>query len=69
MDQSPVEAKPRTRIGATVKQAQVLARHSTPVLTLEVYSHVAMRELTNALEAMPAMTTIPSNPTEVEKVR
>lgn len=41
------------RSGATVKQAQVLARHSTPVLTLAVYSHVAMRELTNALEAMP----------------
>lgn len=39
---------------STVKQAQVLARHSTPVLTLAVYSHVEVHELSKALEKLPA---------------
>lgn len=43
------------RSGASVKQAQVLARHSTPVLTLAVYSHVEVHELTRALEKLPAI--------------
>lgn len=41
------------RSGASVKQAQVLARHSTPVLTLQAYAHVATEELTRALDRLP----------------
>ena len=36
-----------------MKQAQTLARHSTPTLTLMVYAHVGMDELGKALDAMP----------------
>ena len=40
--------------GASVKVAQELARHSTPVLTIGRYSHVRLHDLTGALEALPA---------------
>jgi len=39
--------------GASVKTAQELARHSTPVLTIGRYSHARLHDLTGALEALP----------------
>ncbi len=39
--------------GASVKTAQELAQHSTPVLTIGRYSHVRLHDLTGALEALP----------------
>ena len=36
-----------------MKQLQRLARHSTPMLSLQVYSHVGMDELGRAVEALP----------------
>jgi len=39
--------------GASVKTAQELARHSTPVLTIGRYSHARLHDLTAALEALP----------------
>jgi hypothetical protein len=39
--------------GASVKTAQELARHSTPVLTIGRYSHTRLHDLTGALEALP----------------
>lgn len=38
--------------GASVKTAQKLARHSTPVLTIGRYSHARLYDLTGALEAL-----------------
>lgn len=46
------------RSGANVKQLQVLARHSTPMLSLQVYSHVGLTELGEAIEAMPALAGV-----------
>jgi len=42
--------------GASVKTAQELARHSTPVLTIGRYSHTRLHDLTGALEALPDLT-------------
>ena len=42
--------------GASVKTAQELARHSTPVLTIGRYSHARLHDLTGALEALPDLT-------------
>jgi hypothetical protein len=39
--------------GASVKTAQELARHSTPVLTIGRYSHTRLHDLTGALDALP----------------
>jgi hypothetical protein len=46
---------------ASVKTAQELARHSTPVLTIGRYSHARLHDLTGALEALPDLT--PQKPT------
>ncbi len=43
--------------GASVKVAQELARHSTPVLTLGIYSHVTLHDQTKALAALPVANT------------
>ena len=42
------------RGGASVKEAQTLARHSDPALTFKVYAHARLHELRRALDAMPA---------------
>lgn len=39
--------------GASVKTAQELARHSTPVLTIGRYSHTRLHDLRGALDALP----------------
>lgn len=41
--------------GASVKEAQVLARHSTPVLTMNRYAHVRLHNLAARVPALPAM--------------
>ena len=43
------------RSGASVKVAQDLARHSTPMLTLGVYTHLTVHDHTAALAALPAI--------------
>jgi len=42
--------------GATVKTAQELARHSTPVLTIGRYSHARLHDLKGAIETLPSLT-------------
>jgi len=42
--------------GASVKTAQELARHSTPVLTIGRYSHARRRDLRKALDSLPSLT-------------
>lgn len=44
------------RGGASVKEAQTLARHSDPSLTFRVYAHARLHELRRALDAMPSTT-------------
>ena len=39
--------------GATVKEAQTLARHSTSALTMEVYSHIGLYDIRRAVERLP----------------
>ncbi len=41
--------------GATVKQAQTLARHSDPKLTLNTYTTLGISDVTSALDAMPSL--------------
>lgn len=48
--------------GATVKVAQELARHSTPVLTLGRYSHIGLHDTSAALDALPSLTPAKTNP-------
>ncbi len=51
--------------GASVKTAQELARHSTPVLTIGRYAHTRRQDLQKALESLPSLTSKPSQgPTE-----
>jgi hypothetical protein len=44
------------RNGVSIKQAQVLARHPDPKLTIGRYSHATLTELGNALGRLPALT-------------
>jgi excisionase family DNA binding protein len=44
------------RSGLTVKQAQKLARHSTPELTIGRYAHAELAELGEAVGRLPALT-------------
>ena len=46
--------------GASVKVAQELARHSTPVLTLGRYSHIGLHDTSAALDALPSL--MPATP-------
>lgn len=41
------------RAGVHPRNAQVLARHSTIDLTMNVYTHIAMEDLVSDIEAMP----------------
>lgn len=45
--------------GVSVKVAQELARHSTPVLTLGVYTKLGVHDLTGALGALPNLAPRP----------
>jgi len=45
--------------GASVKTAQVLARHSTPNLTIGRYAHTRLHDLQGALDTLPAATPAP----------
>lgn len=49
------------RGGVSVKEAQALARHSTPVLTLNTYARLGVHDLTAALDAL-APLTLPTPP-------
>lgn len=40
--------------GANVKEAQLLARHSTPVLTLNHYTRLGIRDLARTIDKLPA---------------
>ncbi len=42
--------------GATVKESQVLARHSKPELTIGIYTHIGISDERRALEKMPTLT-------------
>ena len=44
--------------GANVKTAQELARHSTPVLTIGKYAHARKKDLSEALNALPAENSV-----------
>ncbi len=41
--------------GASVKVSQTLARHSTPVLTMNTYARLGVHDLTGALDALPSL--------------
>lgn len=41
------------RSGASVKTCQVLARHSTPTLTIGVYAKATLHDITGAVESLP----------------
>ncbi len=41
--------------GASVKEAQQLARHSDPKLTMNVYTKLSVHDLVSALDGLPAM--------------
>jgi hypothetical protein len=41
--------------GCSVKTAQELARHSTPVLTIGRYSHARLHDLRGAVESLPSL--------------
>ena len=43
------------RSGATVKEAQRLARHSTSALTLDVYTHIGLNDERRAVENLPEL--------------
>jgi hypothetical protein len=50
--------------GASVKEAQTLARHSTPVLTMNTYSRVTTQRLAAAVDHIgPMVTSTPVPPT------
>ena len=51
--------------GCSVKVAQELARHSTPSLTIGIYAHARLHDLTGALDSLPST----NNNTENESVR
>jgi integrase len=42
--------------GASVKTCQVLARHSTPTLTIGVYARASLHDVRGAVEALPDLT-------------
>ncbi len=44
--------------GATVKEAQRLARHSTSALTLDVYTHIGLHDERRAVEKLPQLHNI-----------
>src|SRR5262249_54674029 len=48
--------------GASVKTCQVLARHSSPSLTIGVYDKASVHEIAGAVSAPPALSPPPSRP-------
>jgi integrase len=54
------------RSGATVKQAQKLARHSTPELTIGRYAHAELQELGATVARLPALTAAPDRAAAAE---
>jgi integrase len=52
---------------APVKIVQSLARHSTPVLTLGVYTHLGLYDQTPALDALPDLTQPAPRPEAAKK--
>jgi integrase len=54
--------------GASVSVCQQLARHSTPVLTFNVYSHPTLADHRAAIERLPAMN-VPSTEAEAATMR
>jgi integrase len=53
---------------APVKIVQSLARHSTPVLTLGVYTHLGLYDQTPALDALPDLTKTPPTTQTARKI-
>lgn len=47
--------------GASVKTCQVLARHSTPNLTIGIYAKASLHDISGAVDALPDLT--PKAPT------
>jgi hypothetical protein len=45
--------------GASVKTCQELARHSTPVLTIDLYAKASLRDVKLAVENLPNPSPIP----------
>jgi hypothetical protein len=56
------------RSGFTIKQAQALARHSDPRLTLGRYAHANLTELSAALGKLPVLTTGADAPAALSKL-
>ena len=52
------------RSGATVKETQTLARHSTSALTLDVYSHIGLYDERRAIEKLPQLHNIDNKNSE-----
>ena len=58
--------------GASVKTCQVLARHSTPTLTIGIYAKASLHDIKGAVEALPDLTgpiRPPSPKPRVQQVR
>ena len=53
--------------GASVKTCQVLARHSTPSLTIGIYAKASLHDINGAVESLPDLTPRDSTP-ETEKL-
>ncbi len=51
--------------GASVNVAQELARHSSPMLTVGLYSHTRFHDLEGALESLPSLDGRPATAVEV----
>jgi hypothetical protein len=49
------------RAGLPIKVHQILARHSDPKLTLNVYTHLSLRDTTRAVESLPDPFDLPSD--------
>ena len=55
--------------GASVKQAQTLARHSTPVLTMNTYSRVSLLDVAGAVAGLGDLLTAPPSRPETKTPR
>jgi integrase len=53
--------------GASVKTAQELARHSTPVLTIGRYAHTRLDDIKGALDALPSNIAVQSDGPQTTK--
>ena len=57
------------RSGATVKEAQELARHFDPALTLSRYTHLSISDTAGAVARLPGLTTPPNNQPEAVELK